>query len=123
MTATIEETEDTLEEFIKIAKTDRSWVKYAACRGMPVDLFFPDEKDAESRKKALLICNGNQRTVMNRKTRRLELVGNPPCPVREHCQQYIMSLPPKADVTGIFAGLSHRARKTMRSRRSSSKTE
>jgi hypothetical protein len=111
---TTEVENDLLQEFLELAKLDRSWVKDAACRGLDVNLFFPRDSDAQTRKQALEICNGNQRSVMNRKTRVLELVGDPPCPVRDKCLQYVMSLPQKADPTGVYAGLSHKKRRDMR---------
>lgn len=111
------ETDDLLEEFRSFARLDRSWMVNAACRGLHPDLFHPTMNDAGTQKAAMLVCNGDQRPVRNRKTRKLELVGTPPCPVRDKCLDYVMSLTQTQDVAGVFAGLSHSARKLLRRKR------
>lgn len=112
--------DDVLEEFKAFARLDRSWMQKAACRGLHPDLFHPRANDAMTQKTAMLVCNGDQRLVRNRKTRRLELVGTPPCPVKDKCFEYIMSLTQTQDVTGVFAGMSHKTRRMLRRRQSAS---
>ena len=119
-TQTIEDDEldvNLLEEFRNFTRVDRSWMVHAACRGLHPDLFHPTVSDMQTQKTAMTICNGDQRSVMNRKTRRLELVGTPPCPVKDRCFEYIMSLSSAQDVGGVYAGMSHRTRKTLRRKR------
>lgn len=112
--------DDVLEEFRAFARVDRSWMLRAACRGLHPDLFHPKASDAQTQRAAMAICNGDQRTVMNRKKRRLELVGAPPCPVKDQCFEYVMSLTSTQDVGGVYAGLSHKARRTLRRKREKS---
>lgn len=113
---TIEDTDDdsVLDEFRAFARMDRTWMLKAACRGLHPDLFHPTVSDMGTQKNALAVCNGEQRKVMNRKTRKIELIGPPPCPVKDQCFEYIMSLTQTQDVGGVYAGMSHKTRRLLR---------
>lgn len=112
-----EKVDDVLAEFRAFVQLDRSWMERAACRGLHPNLFHPTGGDSQTQRAAMAICNGDQHSVMNRKKRRLELVGSPPCPVRDECFKYVMSLTSTQDVGGVYAGLSHKARIVLRRKR------
>lgn len=114
---TVDDVDNALLEFRAFIQTDRSWIERAACRGLDPSLFHPTSGDIKTQSEALAICNGTQIYVRNRKTRRLELSGTPPCPVRQECLDYIMSLTPTQDVSGVYGGLTHRQRRNRRAAR------
>lgn len=68
------------------------WRTRAACRGVPQDVFFPENPKQMSEARA--ICAA--------------------CPVRTDCLRYALSLPVTDDRTGIFAGTSARQRERFR---------
>ena len=117
---TVEEQDSVLEEFRVFARMDRSWMLNAACRGLHPDLFHPSANDAQTQKQAMTVCNGDQRLIRNRKTRRIEIVGTPPCPVKDQCLEYVMSLTQTQDVGGVYAGMSHKTRRLLRRKRDAS---
>lgn len=109
-----EDSDALLEEFQNFIRQDRTWMTRAACRGLHPNLFHPTVSDMGTQKQALAVCNGEQRKVMNRKTRSIELIGPPPCPVKEECFEYIMSMTQTQDVGGVYAGMSHKTRRLLR---------
>jgi WhiB family redox-sensing transcriptional regulator len=76
--------------------------KDAACRGMDPELFMPSV--GKHGKEAKEVCNG--RTA----TRRTP--GLPPCPVKDKCLEYCLSLP--GPVVGIWGGTTERDRRIMK---------
>ena len=71
-----------------------TWINDAACRGKPIDWFYPDAKDGGAHPAAKALCEG--------------------CPVRAECLDYSM----EADNGfGLWAGLSPGKRKAVRERR------
>ena len=98
------------------ADIDRTWMQHAACRGLPADLFHPQKGENKAQADALRICNGNQKKVKDFTTQKFHLVGPPPCPVKEDCYNYVMSLSRSQDMCGVYAGLSHKQRNRIRTR-------
>ena len=74
--------------FIHKFEDDRSWVDDAACKGMDIKLFFPDELRSGTGKTAQ-----QARAVCAR------------CTVRQQCQQYSVD-----EEYGIWGGMSARER-------------
>lgn len=66
-----------------------SWMEHAACRGMPVELFFPER--GEPVKNALETCKK--------------------CPVRQQCLDMAINNPERE---GIWGGQSSRSRRVIR---------
>lgn len=66
-----------------------SWRHDAACRGMDVDLFFPDTKDWRAFEAAKAVCGG--------------------CPVRDDC--LIENI---HEIDGVFGGTTRKERKHLR---------
>ena len=66
-----------------------SWEKRAACRGLPVEMFFPGPGDAAGEARA--VCGA--------------------CPVREPCGRYAAS---NSERFGIWGGLSKSDRRALR---------
>lgn len=69
-----------------------AWMARAACRGEPLELFFPERGQSTAPAKA--ICAR--------------------CPVREECLEHALD---GHDIHGIFGGLSERQRRQIRSKR------
>jgi hypothetical protein len=97
-------------------EVDRSWMKDALCRGLSADLFHPMKGDYQTGEQARKICNGDQRSVKDFVTQKWHLVGPPPCPVKDQCLNYIMSLPQSQDGCGVYGGLSHKQRLKLRAK-------
>lgn len=66
------------------------WSRYAACRGLPTDLFFPDGNDAEAL----------QQTAVAK-----QICAN--CPVRRECLDYVLAI---GRQDGIFGGTTEEER-------------
>jgi hypothetical protein len=96
-----------VEELIGLVNVDRSWMEHAACRGIHPNLFHSEFGDYQTQKQALVVCNG---VTATRKT-----CGVNPCPVREQCLEYAMSLPPRTDTHGVYGGKTHKQRVSLRS--------
>ena len=96
-------------------EADRSWMDRAICRGLSPDLFHPVRGDQQTQNEAKCVCNGTQRPVKDKTTKKWHLVGQPPCPVKDECLNYIMSLPSSQDGCGVWGGLSHKQRQKLRS--------
>lgn len=88
-----------------------NWVSKARCRGMDPNIFMPEPGDNIAGIRE--ICNGKMVKRFNRDRQRNELVGDPPCPVREECLQYALELPGK--VVGIFGGTTEKERRALKS--------
>lgn len=76
------------------------WRQHAACRGLDVNLFFPDVGDGVTVRRALSVCNGD--------------LDNGPCPVRSQCADFVLSFEQDEDVAGIFGGMTSAERKKIR---------
>lgn len=92
-----------IEEWFSTIPTD--FMKDAKCRGMDVNTFFL--KQGVPAKPVTQICNGK---ITARGT-----VIEPPCPVREQCLEYALSLPKRC--IGIWGGTTHHERRKMRTAR------
>jgi len=104
-----------VEQFVQLVVADRSWMERASCRGVDPNLFHSEFGDFGTQKDALLICNGVKAT---RKT-----LGVGPCPVREQCLEYAMSLPSRSDTHGVYGGKTHKQRVNLRSFRGTTKSK
>ena len=72
---------------------EKNWSDYAACRGMPTDMFFFDRGDARRKaREAQAICNT--------------------CVVKRRCLALALSMPD--DDYGIFGGVSSKERRRIR---------
>lgn len=71
-----------------------SWMDRAACKGMPIDTFFPDR--GGKARAAIAVCAT--------------------CDVRDDCLAFCLETPAQFD-TGVFGGTSPRQRRGMRTRR------
>ena len=77
--------------------TKMMWMKYAACKGLPVDLFMPKRGEISKIKEARKICAG--------------------CPVLKACRDYSIEAAQEADLDGVFGGWTKLERmKYMRSK-------
>lgn len=82
------------------AYNEGDWRERAACRGSDPNLFFPERGDHAGLAAAKAVCNGKP--------------GAPdPCPVRDDCLAWALSLPVLADV-GVMGGMSWKQRKRLR---------
>lgn len=95
---------------------DNQWMLNATCRGLSANLFHPLRGDVATQREALKVCNGDQRKVKDFKSQKFHLVGPPPCPMKEKCLEYIMSIPASSDMCGVYAGLTHKQRVAIRRR-------
>lgn len=95
-----------VEQLIQLVSGDRAWVSKAACRGLDPNLFHSAFGDYYSQKDALTVCNGVGSTRKK--------VGVDPCPVREQCLNYAMSMPSRVDIMGVYGGKSHKQRVILR---------
>lgn len=100
------------EEFTFLRPNDE-WMRFGACRGTDPNLFHPERGDHITQRMALQICNGTLVEIRSGQNKG-QMVGEPPCPVRDQCRAFIMSLPPREDQCGIYGGLSHKARRRLR---------
>jgi WhiB family redox-sensing transcriptional regulator len=71
-----------------------AWVNEAACRGKPIDWFFPDAEAGRMHPEAKALCEE--------------------CPVRAECLDYALHL---SDGFGLWAGMSPRGRRIEQDRR------
>lgn len=90
---------DELEAWFTPVRTD--FIKDAKCRDMDTNTFFLEKGKPAS--PVLQLCNG--KVVRGR-------VVEPPCPVREQCLEYALSLP--AWCSGIWGGTTQRDRRRIR---------
>ena len=90
------------------------WHTRAACRGLDINLFFPEKGDAQTARTALHYCNGG--TYRDDNNRPQETL---PCPVREQCLNYALSFPPDQDAYGIYGGMNPHQRDKERAHRKS----
>ena len=104
-----------VEEFVQLVNVDRSWMEKAVCRGIHPNFFHSEFGDFHTQKGALAICNGVKAT---RKT-----LGVDPCPVRDQCLEYAMSLPARTDTHGVYGGKTHKQRVNLRSSRGITKSK
>ncbi len=88
------------------------WHIRAACRGLDINLFFPEKGDAQTARTALHYCNGG--TYRDDNNRPQETL---PCPVREQCLNYALSFPPDQDAYGIYGGMNPHQRDKERTTR------
>lgn len=77
--------------------TAKNWLSRAACFGMPVAIFFPEQHDTEKVRKAKAICAQ--------------------CPVSDDCLEEALATPQEDDLFGIYAGTSPKARRRLRGER------
>lgn len=96
---------------IELSPTE--WMTKAACRGADPNLFFPERGDWGLQQQALQICNGTKVTVAAGRKKGI-VIGQDPCPVKEQCLQYALSLPAHQDSCGVWGGLTHKARTKLR---------
>lgn len=80
---------------------DDSFKEFAACRGMDPEFFMPSV--GKHGKEAKEVCKGRKATRTD--------PGTPPCPVRQQCLEYCLSLP--GPVVGIWGGLTERERRLL----------
>lgn len=66
------------------------WFAQAACRGEPVETFFPERGDNATLKRAKEICAD--------------------CPVQAECFDYSMELSEKYETLGVWAGVAQKTR-------------
>ena len=85
------------QEWVEIARLDRSWVSRASCRNLNVNIFFPTR--GQSSEYAKQVCAG--------------------CEVKSECYEYSMKLPTNA--VGIWGGESGRSRRSAHSKSISEK--
>lgn len=78
------------------------FMAHGACQGMDTNLFFPVK--GESNKEAMEACNGRPDQPGRQ--------GRPPCPVRQECLEYALSLPSLS--IGIWGGTSQKERRGLR---------
>jgi len=90
----------------KMLEVDREWMTQASCKGTPPSVFHPAKGEFGLMKQALTICNGEPKTRKK--------AGKPPCPVREQCLAFAMSLPQSVDLVGVYGGKTHKQRLVMR---------
>lgn len=88
------------DEWHNTVSTD--FMRNAKCRGMDVNTFFIAK--GKPAKPVTLICNGR----INMRGKVLE----PPCPVRDECLEYALSLPTRC--MGIWGGTTHHERQRIR---------
>ena len=88
------------------------WHIRAACRGLDINLSFPEKGDAQTARTALHYCNGG--TYRDDNNRPQEIL---PCPVREQCLNYALSFPPDQDAYGIYGGMNPHQRDKERTTR------
>ena len=84
---------EVVEELFGLVHVDRSWMEKASCRGISPNLFHSEFGDYPTRR----TC------------------GVDPCPVRDQCLEYAMSLPPRTDTHGVYGGKTHKQRVGLRS--------
>ena len=75
---------------------DPTFMRHGACVGADTNLFFPKRGDVP--RKAIRVCNGTQY--------------HPPCPVKQQCLDYAMSLP--ATLVGVWGGTTQQDRRRLR---------
>lgn len=73
--------------------------QHGRCKEMPVEMFFPTRGQPGTQ--AIKICNGTTKTG--------------PCPVREQCLEYALSLPNFC--VGIWGGSSQKERRRIKAER------
>ena len=79
--------------------TNSEWVKQAACKGKPIEIFFVER--GQSNREAKEICNS--------------------CSVKTECLEESLSDSHDVDMFGIFGGMSPRERRKERQRRAKEK--
>lgn len=84
---------------------DDAFIKDGACRGLDANLFMPTV--GQTCRDVLEICNGRPATYND--------PGTPPCPVKEQCLEYALSIP--RQTVGIWGGTSERERRRIRQER------
>lgn len=85
-----------------VSNLPTDFMRHGSCVGMDTNLFFPIK--GESNKEALEACNGRPDQPGRQ--------GRPPCPVRQECLEYALSLPSLS--IGIWGGTSQRERRRLR---------
>ena len=93
---------------LMLTPADETWREHASCKGMHPSLFHPTRGEIEVQRQALAICNGRPARRGKGKTK--------PCPVRAECLAYAIAMPPSVDLSGIYGGMTHRERVTVRRR-------
>ena len=72
----------------------QAWINDAACRGKPIDWFYPDAESGQAHPEARALCGA--------------------CPVRADCLGYALEM---SDRFGLWGGLSPKGRRDERDRR------
>lgn len=90
------------------------WHKDAACRGLAVNLFFPEPGDHHTVRTAMFYCNGGPYDVENKNGKVVGRDFMPACPVREDCLEFALRFPSDQDSHGIFGGQSPNQRNRIR---------
>lgn len=83
----------------------RAWMQKGACRGVPSDVFYPDEDDPGNAARvhiARRVCNGDPE------------LGRSPCPVKEECLEWALLHNEKL---GVWGGCSERERRRIKRKR------
>jgi WhiB family redox-sensing transcriptional regulator len=93
------------------------WYLNAACRGLDINLFFPDKGDAQTAKTAINYCNGGTFDILDIKGKPIGRETITPCPVRTECLNYALSFPPDQDAYGIYGGMTPHQRDKERTNR------
>lgn len=99
-----------------IAVPDTSWMKHALCRGLDPNLFHPERGEHINQSEAMRICNGTQVQIKAGR-KKLQVIGTEGCPVKNECLEFALSLPAHQDTCGVYGGVSHKTRLTMRRNR------
>lgn len=74
-----------------------AWMRKAACRGLPIDLFFPDQRSERGWDEPQRICAS--------------------CPVSNQCLELVINLEWSDDRWGMFAGMTPWERDSLRQER------
>lgn len=77
---------------------DKNWIEKAACKGVPVEVFYDDNGGTYNR--AMRICWGDRK--------------HGPCPVRLECLNWACTFSEEEDRYGVFGGLNARQRRSYR---------
>ena len=78
-------------------RENQQWRARAACYGLPVDLFYPEQGEISKAKQAQRICRE--------------------CPVRIECLEDVLADDEHSDLFGIRGGLSPKRRRGLRAKR------
>jgi hypothetical protein len=93
-----------MSEKFPIEYQRQDWKEFAACRGLTAEsrnrIFFPEK--GFNGNEAKEICLGTKKTRSKS--------AKPPCPVRDECLAYVLSLP-FGETVGIWAGLTQNERR------------